>query len=318
MSKRSNVFDDDQVCKIKKTNDNNNQDEESEVEHVEADTQLVVKNAQPAATVSFNEDDLLCNFDSPSDNQILSWFDKITFNLRRNNHSVMCCYTPFNKLFECLSFSSQCVSLHKSFNLLYPNVSDEIVIEPPKNHLKTTYNIGMHITGGYLNFYFYDWVKVRRCKSVYGNFLSLSWTNISQHNKMFGHVFKQYMDIKDLKLSNNVIVNMPVDEKLNTKIMFVTKFFDITVKNNEMIYTSNDLIHSVVSTPFSVQRFDELFAFNADDKPSNEIEMLMGAIVEGIKVGKNDTMLMTVNKKMINEKSYSLAIKPMIFFKFEQ
>jgi hypothetical protein len=81
---------------------------------------------------------------------------------------------------------------------------------------------------------------------------------------------------------------------------------------------TNRLMKSVQCEPFTVKRFNDLFKFEGDSKSSDEVDMLVGIQIDGFKQGKYEIEYELVNNKKVSERSYSLAIKPMVFFHIEE
>lgn len=271
--------------------------------------------------VEYDESDkMLCIFKPQTETRSITWVDKFTHNLQKKNLTVLRCHTPFNKLFESLGFLNESISLESWIDKLYPQVNDKVVIEPLKPP-KLTYKIGVLVKGGMFHFYFFDMVKMKRYKSVYGEFFMITWPNMHVHNKIFGNIMKNHLQEENLKLQNSVLVNLPEDNvSYANKMMFVRKFFNITQSLNEKVFSTGDLVKSVRCEPFTVDTFNDVFQFESNTdppKPSEEVEMLMGALIEGVKISKNETQFETVTGKKLFEKSYSLSIKPMVFFRIE-
>ncbi|AYN45074.1 dbp [Alphabaculovirus alterspexiguae] len=299
------------------------------------DTQLSLYNSEEK-----NDDDevhhpdgnkMLCIFKTPTFTRQLTWIDKLCYNLDMKNLTVLRCETAFNKLFESLNFLRDSVSLDQCMKTDFtPEISDRIVIVQPVSP-RIVYTVGKLVKGGAMPFYFFDFVKIRLCSGKYGHFFSVTWTKQYIHNELFGKLIIKYNNWDDdtMKLQNVAYVNFK-NNSLSAKTALARKFFDIKYEQNQKNYMTGHLAKAVVCEPFSVDRFDELFKFEtstttAQSKDgtvqsscSEEVEMLAGIIIEGFKQSKEDMKLETVTSKKLQEKTYSLSIKPMVFFKIEE
>ncbi|AXS67677.1 dbp [Cryptophlebia peltastica nucleopolyhedrovirus] len=268
-------------------------------------------------------DKLICIFKNREETRAMTWVEKMIHNLAKGkNITVVNCQTEFNQnqLETALGFLETCNNFSRWESRLYPKIDDKITIETPKAP-RVVYNVGYHVKGGAIPFYFFDTVKMKRYKSTFGEFFILRWSNINRHNMIYSNIMSQYFKEDQIKLQDCSIINAP-DENNPGKISFVRKFYDIKQHSNETVYSTGDLVKSVVCEPFTVERYNDLFAFQQEGgeqaQPSQEVDLYMGAIIEGFKQSKNETTLESVNNKKYQEKTYSLAIKPMIFFNIEQ
>ncbi|QAT90412.1 DNA binding protein [Spodoptera exempta nucleopolyhedrovirus] len=306
-----------------------------EVKEEQADNQLSVYNSNndddnDADDEVHHPDDnkMLCIFKTPTFTRQLTWIDTLCYNLDSKNLTVLRCETAFNKLFESLNFLRESVSLDQCMKTDFtPEISDRIVIVQPVSP-RVVYTVGKLVKGGAMPFYFFDFVKVRRCTGKFGQFFSITWSKQYIHNEAFGKLIIKYNNWDDdtMKLQNVAYVNFP-GNSLSKKTAFVRKFFDIKYEQNQRNYMTGRLAKAVVCEPFTVERFDDLFKFEtptpqqndaAQSSSSDEIEMLAGIVVDGFKQSKEDVKLETVTSKKLQEKTYSLSIKPMVFFKIEE
>ncbi|ACI47498.1 DNA binding protein [Spodoptera litura nucleopolyhedrovirus II] len=322
MSKRSNGVTIEEIkieAKRRRTDDEENYD----------DKQLSVYNNGGDGGAENNEDEeevyhpdddkRLCVFKSSLATRSMSWVDELRYNLQAKNLTVLRCSVAFNKLWECLSFLREALPLDDYIDHFLPEPSPKIGILKPKPPA-VVYLVGMLVKGGSTPFYVFDTAKVRRCMSGYGEFLSIRWSKQYLHNDAYANVIIKYKDFEcdTMKLQNSACVNLPNDESVATKTAFVRKFFDIKQDGNEKNYMTNRLMKSVQCEPFTVKRFNDLFKFEGDSKSSNEVDMLVGIQIDGFKQGKYEIEYELVNNKKVSERSYSLAIKPMVFFHIEE
>lgn len=304
---------------------------ESEAKRLALDeTQLSVYTSGISADDEINQDvddevhhpddnQMLCVFKTPTMTRELTWVDKLRYNLDAKNLTVLRCTAAFNKLFECMSFLRESLSIDQCLADFLPEVSKEIVIVKPKSP-RVVYTVGKLIKGGAMPFYFFDFCKIKRSVGNYGEFFSISWPKQYMHNEAFARVIVQYKrwECETMKLQNVAYVKLPSNDAFSSKVAFVRKFFDITQQQNQRNYMTGRLAKSVVCEPFTVERFDEVFKFEEDSKSSAEVEMLVGVQIEGFKQSKEDVEFETVNCKTLQEKTYSLSIKPMVFFNIEE
>ncbi|QEI03488.1 DBP [Spodoptera cosmioides nucleopolyhedrovirus] len=299
---RSNGDENQQQLSVYNNNDNNNSDNEDEEPY------------HP------DEDKRLCVFKTSLATRSMSWVDELRYNLQAKNLTVLRCNATFNKLWECLSFLREALPLDDYIDHFLPEASPKIGILKPKPPA-VVYLVGMLVKGGSTPFYVFDTAKVRRCLSGYGEFLSIRWSKQYLHNDAYANIIIKYkgFECDSMKLQNSACVNLPNDESVAKKTTFVRKFFDIKQEGNEKNYMTNRLMKSVQCEPFTVNRFNELFKFEADSKSSDEVDMLVGIQIDGFKQGKDEIEYDTlVNNKKVSERSYSLAIKPMVFFHIEE
>ncbi|QNV47844.1 DNA-binding protein [Alphabaculovirus altersperidaniae] len=320
-SKRSNVTIVEEIKTKRNKMDNDDDDDINE-------TQLSVYNEAGGSGIDQDEDDevhhpddnkMLCVFKTPSITRTLTWIDSLRYNLQAKNLTVLRCSVAFNKLFDCLAFLRESLPIDDYIDLFLPEVSKEIVILKPKPPA-IVYLVGKLMKGGSTPFYLFDTAKIKRCLSNYGEFLSISWSRQYLHNEAYANVIMKYKDFEcdSMKLQTAACVNLPGDEAVSKKTTFVRKFFDIKQENNERNYMTGRLVKSVQCEPFTVKRFNDLFKFEADSKSSDEVEMLVGIQIDGFKQSKDEIEFETVNNKKVSERSYSLAIKPMVFFNIEE
>jgi predicted RNase H-related nuclease YkuK (DUF458 family) len=266
-------------------------------------------------------DSMLCIFERDEEaTRAVSWVDKMVYNLRLNPCDVVTCEWPYINMRSVMNFVRECLDLEKYKSSFLPDVCDSMVVKKLETK-KTIYDIGMHVKGGADSFFFFDIAHVRRHRSVYGEFLTVRWDNIHEHNRMFSNVMQMYLQESSLKLQHNVIIDMPSDANMTKKLEFVRKFFLISKKKNPLVFCSGDLLRTLIAEPYTVDRFEDKFEFTFDEKerPSEEVSLIMGAVIEGVKRSRNEIQYTTVNsRKPISEQQYSLAIKPMVFFEIEQ
>ncbi|ACH88670.1 Dbp-2 [Helicoverpa armigera multiple nucleopolyhedrovirus] len=268
---------------------------------------------------------MLCIFKTPTMTRDVTWMDKLRYNLKEKNMTV---FQYNSKLFENLGFLRESINIDDNISEFLPTVSQNIVITRPKSP-RVVYQVGKLCKGGMIPFFFFDYVRVTAAESTFGNYLSMNWSNMYLHNEAFAKLiieFKRW-ECDTMKLKNVVYVNMPAGitnpadahNNVAAKAAFTRKFFDIKQKSNEQNFMTGELKKKIVCEQFTQDRFREVFKFqNADDKTSSEVQMLAGVLIEGFKQSKEDTDYETVNCKTLQEKTYSLSVKPMVFFNIEE
>jgi ssDNA binding protein len=263
-----------------------------------------------------NGNKMLCIFKTPTMTRDVTWMDKLRYNLNEKNLTVM----NYNgKVFESLGFLRESLSIDDNINDFLPDVSTEIVVNKPKAP-RVVFQVGKLLKGGMRQYYFFDFVRVKRAEGNFGQYLSITWPNQYLHNEAFARLIIAYKrwDCETMKLQNVTYVNMPNNMSAASKTAFARKFFDIRQEQNQQNYMTGQLKKKIVCEHFSLERFDEVFKFEEDSKCSAEIQMLAGVVIEGFKQSKEDTDYETVNCKTLQEKTYSLSIKPMVFFNIEE
>nr|AIW01539.1 DNA binding protein [Spodoptera frugiperda multiple nucleopolyhedrovirus] len=266
-----------------------------------------------------DHDKMLCVFKVPTITRAMTWVDLLLYNLQAKNITVLRCEAAFNKLFDCLTFLEQGLCIDTHMDEFEPEISKEIIILKPKPP-RVVYNVGKVVRGGSKPFFFFDYAKVKRCVGNFGEFLSISWSNQYIHNKAYGKVIIKYKDFDcdSMKLQDGAIVNLPGDDTPSKKTIIVRKFFDVFQHRNERVYMTGRLVKRINCDPFTIERFNKVFEFETDTKSSAEVDMLVGIQIDGFKQSKEEVEFETVNNKKVQERTYSLAIRPMIFIKIEE
>lgn len=302
-----------QVCKIEEYNNNNND------EIVFTD---VVEGCSDVQICHPDNDAMLTVFKRvKSKQQTQSWESEFVYNMKHGNHTVVFCDSPESTLEELLMFSKNKLNLNNYLDHFFPSLHNKIVVE--KTPKQVMYHMGMQVKGGKLSYYFFDTVYVKRCVSKYGEFFSLRWANMSLHNEIIAKIIIKYYKLNELiKLQDSVIIKVPKDQQAEEKNNFVKMFYQIERKNNEEVFEKGigASRKQLECQMFSVDKFNDLFDFrceNGETKPSNEIKMYMYAIIDGFKVSKNEIEMESLENMKINEKKYSLAITPIVYFKVD-
>ncbi|AIU41269.1 dbp-1 [Sucra jujuba nucleopolyhedrovirus] len=268
---------------------------------------------------SADDENMLCLFE-PRTKRVCNktWLDEFRYNLKRGNPTVVYCDTPHNDLTNILMSLKSYLNWDEYKQKLYPNVDKNISIEkarPPR----TVNQIGWCVRGGLMQFYFCDEVTMQLCNGKHGYFIKAHWSEMSKHNQIMADCIVRYNNWQGqmVKMQDSVLINVPASKESS----FVRQFYDVTRARNEKVYEHGIKATQtqVVCDMFTSQRFYEIFPF--DNKPdaskmSEPVKMIMYAVLEGFKVGKEQEYE-TINNQKITEKVYSVSIQPICFFHVE-
>ncbi|AKN80629.1 Single-stranded DNA binding protein 2 [Perigonia lusca single nucleopolyhedrovirus] len=228
-----------------------------------------------------------------------------TTNAARDN--TVKCYSPFNKLIECLAF----VQRHQR----YLGTQMELTFETPKPP-RSLYMCRDRSSKRQV--FFFDTVNVCRQQGEFGDFFVLSWDSMHEHLAWCGKYMARHLGETDysMQLQESSYVNLPKSNQITARSLLARTFFDIKRQNNQYLYAAGELLHDtpVIVEPFTLQQFDSEF-----EELGRKVSFLMGAVIEGVKENESFTELFVPveNNKKIQEKTYSLVVKPMIFFKVQ-
>nr|BAA24256.1 ORF25 [Leucania separata nucleopolyhedrovirus] len=256
-------------------------------------------------------------FDKNSYENRPDWVKVFVHNLQRRNISVVRCTDKFNYLNECLQFVSQ--PNYLPFQHLGREVEevpnrffdqDELKLRRPSNwhHHRPQFRRQLYFAQVLL----FDRVRMKRLKSTFGESLSVTLTNGSIYHNVFGYMSKLYHKCNEGLLTPSSIVNLPIAD--TEREMFVRRFFWCPQERNPLLYAANDILDIVNVQPYTLDAFNQQFAFLAPHNRSNEAEMIMGGLIEGFKQSKNETKMQTMELEGTLYKEYTVAIKPMVFF----
>nr|WUR10783.1 dbp1 [Calliteara abietis nucleopolyhedrovirus] len=273
------------------------------------------------------QNNLLCRFDQCSTKRArfaeVTWMDELLYNLKIGNHTVVC--DDLDELRDLVLPLDNKLNLDEHFSKMYPTPDQRISVEkaiPPRvvNH------VGYRVHGGLMQFYFFDEVTMKLCVGKHGPFMKLFWSQLPRHNRMMANIIISYngWEGQMIKMQDDVLVNVPsVDEK-SDRADYIKRFFNISRERNESVYAHGirKANKPLVCDVFDSSKFEETFRLNTEDsasasvKPSNSVKMLMYAVLDGYKVGK-DKELETVYNKKVTEKPFTVAITPICYFNIE-
>ncbi|AKN80623.1 Single-stranded DNA binding protein [Perigonia lusca single nucleopolyhedrovirus] len=265
-----------------------------------------------------NETSMLPVFTKPivkKRQRLATCLDEFEFNMLRDNYTAIYCDSPCNQLDVLLKSLRNKLNLYSSqwANVLM-NMDAKIVIEQAKPP-KVVHQVGYHVRGGKLPFYFFDTVYLKKYSGKFGEFFTARWSNITLHCDLFSKILMRYQSWEEdelMTMQENVVIKVPADKR-----QFVKMFYEIRQEDNQEVYEKG-LIKAnkpMLSQMFTVAQFEKMFELLESDGPSEEVQMYMFAVVDGFKEGKVEMEMETVNNKKIKEKKWSLAITPVVFIK---
>ncbi|AAZ67392.1 dna binding protein (dbp) [Trichoplusia ni single nucleopolyhedrovirus] len=240
---------------------------------------------------------------------------------RQQNSRIIDCISPYNILTECFGFIRDNEHIENHLHRLIKVQSESkdyleqlCVVEPNGASKRNVYEIGLRVKGGIKPFYYFDYAMVKRTRNQYGDSIAIRSANRHVYNEIYGNIMAMHFNEEtSCKISNIYYYNMGRDYAKN-----VNKFFDISQKHNQLLFSTGKLDKTVKCESFTLERFDEVLKLKLSDneppKPSDEVPMFVGSIIEGVKEAQKEESLHLLSGKKIKEKPLSLAIVPMIFF----
>ncbi|AKC91730.1 dbp-2 [Lambdina fiscellaria nucleopolyhedrovirus] len=252
------------------------------------------------------------------------WYNELMYNFSVGNTSVVYSDSIDNNLDNQLMYLKNVLNINEFSDKLYPDVHKEISIMKPTAP-RVVYQMGMHVRGGLMSFYFFDEASVRLVNGKHGVFMKVRWSQISQHNQIMAKLIGMYNSWENdlIKMQEDIIINLPDEENVASRKEFVKMFYSISAAKNKRVFArgiKNSKI-PVECDMFTYEQFFSMFELRkekAEIRPSDEIKMIMGAVIEGFKVSKNEMELETVHNVKIKEHQFSISIKPICFFYVEQ
>nr|AOL57167.1 DBP [Chrysodeixis includens nucleopolyhedrovirus]QGW49155.1 DBP [Chrysodeixis includens nucleopolyhedrovirus]QGW49295.1 DBP [Chrysodeixis includens nucleopolyhedrovirus]QGW49435.1 DBP [Chrysodeixis includens nucleopolyhedrovirus]QGW49575.1 DBP [Chrysodeixis includens nucleopolyhedrovirus] len=239
---------------------------------------------------------------------------------RFQNSKIIDCISPYNILTECFGFIRDNERIDNHLHRLIKVQSESkdyleqlCVVEPNGTSKRNVYEIGMRVKGGIRPFYYFDYAMVKRYRGQYGDSIAIRSANRHVYNEIFGNIMSMHFNEENCKISNIYYYNMGRDYAKS-----INKFFDISQEHNQLLFSTGKLDKTVKCESFTLERFDEVLKLklfdNEPPKPSDEVPMFVGSIIEGVKEAQKEESLHLLSGKKIKEKPLSLAIVPMIFF----
>ncbi|AAK85599.1 SSDBP [Epiphyas postvittana nucleopolyhedrovirus] len=245
--------------------------------------------------------------------QCLKWQNVLLFNLQELN------FTIINDNYNDLQYLKHKFKEMKTLSSYYEWCKEEL----PENNIsimeplvgKCTYTIGRRVKGRPNGFSIAEFGTVKRSKSNFGQFLSITWPAIHDHNEVFGNIMDKYYKYEyPLKLESSVCIHLP--EKEHEREVKARQFLVVRRSNNPELYATGELNRPLEVVPMSLEEFDTLFEIGKTDGPSHEVPVLLCGCIDGVKYGK-EIQLTDVNNRKFSEKPYSLAFKPILFIVLE-
>ncbi|QEI03648.1 DBP [Rachiplusia nu nucleopolyhedrovirus] len=250
----------------------------------------------------------------------LGWLEGFIYNLKKNELSVVeCINNPANKIQTQLIFVTTCLDIDEHGDKMFYKGSPHIATKAPSNN-RTVTTVGQYLKGGLKLFYFFDVVSMRRGKGMYGEYIMMKWKNMQKHLDHYATVVSHKFNCEGAVLNNTAFLSVPADET-PAKAAFVKKFYEIRFTNNRLVFSTDDVVKTISCEEMSVDRFNELLFLGEDttEKKTGHISdteclFLMGAIIEGFKSSKNESLYSTLDGKNNSDFTYSLAIVPQVLF----
>lgn len=268
-----------------------------------------------------DNDKQLCIFKTTTNSLNNTWLGEFMYNMQKGNATVVYSDSVGNDLEQLCLHATSKLNLDDWADKLYPDCKEKIVVEKPATP-RVVYQIGLHMRGGKIPFYFFDMVYVRRLYGKHGEFMVARWNNLTLHNAIYANFVKKYNGYTDgdLKMQDSVVIKMPNEGQTRARNSFIKTFYKINKYNNKQVFD-----HGIAATKrqlccnmFQQTDFEKLFMFqnvlSDTTKSSEEIKMFMYAVVEGYKQGKTEVEMESINRDRISEKTYHLCIQPTVFF----
>ncbi|AIU41252.1 dbp-2 [Sucra jujuba nucleopolyhedrovirus] len=303
-------------------------------EHVAVDTRNNCSNDDDDEDlIVFDETQLQKNHKD----QLITWQDKFINKLQCENNvlKVVASSAFLNKVHECLAPIMRCVKYEDNMQLVYKRTTRA-----------TNYNT-YHVEKQFLdgnntfktqNVYIFESVTVERCRGSFGEYLTIRWPGIHKINCLYAQALRKHFN-NPVCLKTNINLTIPNGEKNPlAKSVFVRKFFDVDRNKNSVMYMTGCVPNAapVEVTPFTVSMFDNVFKLRNRDTSNLSVQkgdpieasasvdsiislqMVMGAVIEGVKEYKSGVKLQNnTNNKAVEINSFVLAVKPMIFIKLQ-
>ncbi|AJD09268.1 ssDNA binding protein [Condylorrhiza vestigialis mutiple nucleopolyhedrovirus] len=296
-----------------------NNDHEENVElAIQQETQLLPYN-NSGFTMEVKKNGKLRVF-TPNNNmelqqQQMSWQNLVLFNLQELNFTVINSYHGDLQFLQHKFKQLQLMYTYYEWRKEKPNQQNNISIMEPSIG-KCTYTIGRRVTGRPKGFVIAEFGSVKRAKSNFGQFLSITWHAIYDINEVFGNIMDKYFKYEyPLNLESTVCTHLP--EKDLEREVIARQFLWVRRDNNPELYTTGQLNQPLEVVPMTLNEFDYLFEMGKTDGPSQEVPVLVCGYVNGVKYGKEIQLTDVNNNRKFSEKPYSLAFKPVLFLILE-
>ncbi|ABI35711.1 Dbp-2 [Ectropis obliqua nucleopolyhedrovirus] len=314
------------MSKRKMVNQNSNSSSESECDGDNLQVALIKKPSLAVSEMTISPDDnALCIFKpvpiklTASDK---SWIEEFEYNMGMGNSTVVYCDSVNNNLANDMMCVKNKLNLYKFMHHLYPNIDSHVSVvtaDPPR----VVNQIGWHVHGGIMQYYFFDQITMKLFVGKHGPFIKASWKHMPFHNEVISNCIKVHKELDgNMLLQDEIFINVPAPSEETKRRSFINKFYDITRQRNETVYANGikNSCQQLVCDMFDADRFEQVFALSEDDKkqvkPSDSVTMYMYATLEGYKMGR-EQIFHTLTDAKVKNQTYSIAIQPICFFNVE-
>lgn len=261
--------------------------------------------------LNLNDDNLII-FDKNNRHQTkpLQWTSLLInkLNYKENVKNAIVCNTFLNKLADELTN----VSKTNYESIMNSSLTASMLSVTPPSTLRKLYNVKKGTGKTAKQLYFFDKVNIVRNTNNWTEYLTMSWSGLHRINDLCAKALEAHLK-RPVTIQNVIYLNVSNlnDKEPVNKILFVRKFFNITRANNESIYSTGRLNKTIVAEMCDVNQFEQLFV------KGKSVQVIVGAKIDGILEGKRAQPIETVHNKIVNECTFSLAIKPIVFFNIE-
>nr|QYF10593.1 DNA-binding protein 1 [Buzura suppressaria nucleopolyhedrovirus] len=233
----------------------------------------------------------------------LTWQNKLLHKLNTSKewNKILKCSTFFNKLEEILNELKRCEAFNERVLLNIKRArrngnSTIFCLETPVQSLS------------FSKVYFFAQVNVTRCVGQFGEYLRIQWRETEPFHIACASALQKHLDCLCI-LQSHYNYNVPDDSLIKNVLM--RHFFRIPRDMNSVIYMTGKLSSDkpLETIPFDVSTYNDTLMLN------HSVEFTMGAIIEGVREYVTRTKLTQLdNNKTVDKKTYSVALKSMLFF----
>ncbi|QWO71545.1 DNA-binding protein [Orgyia pseudotsugata single capsid nuclopolyhedrovirus] len=273
----------------------------------------------------FDEDDRLCVFES-TPKRLITWQEKLIDKLNEGQpiNRILNCNDMLNTLNNCVTPTTRCRPYVEGSVLraIEPVIRCapmyRISATPPIQNKNTNAKLTTTTTittpfsrkSNNTNVYFFDRVQVVRGVSAIGDYLKITWPGLHKLNRVYGAAMQQHLG-EPIMLRDVLFISVPERRDIVAATVFARKFFRVNRQHNEAMYTTGRLIDGrpVQLDQLNFDSFENLVQSNKKNT------FIMGAVVDGVKRDNREIQLDDLNNKAVSVKTFSLAVKPMIFIK---
>lgn len=170
------------------------------------------------------------------------------------------------------------------------------------------------------HYYLFDKARVRLVQGPFGEFLSIKFNKMDRIIEFFCNMVAPKLGSIVLR-DASITTNVPASGAVASRLAYLRKFFKISRAANQSLYATGQINGKIVADAWSGDQFDTLLRLeaggNSQYRCSQEIELIVGVVVEGVRISKKKSALETVYNKPLEEETFSLIVKPAVFFSIE-